>query len=226
MRCLECGYQNDENVSTCSKCGTVLMPSSKIKTPEPPAKKPVTETPEIKVSGNPTIIGKPINVAAWDEPEAEKSTPKTVKNQGYFTCDSCNYYPLKEAVSAQNACPNCGNTGVPEKSEGKHSGTMKLGDFQLGEAQITVTLTEEGGDKTISLEDGELKLNRETLDPKNKSISAKKHARLTLENGEVLLEDESSNQATFVQVSGKVKLENGMRIIIGNKMYHIAIQEK
>lgn len=224
MRCLECGYQNDESVSTCTKCGTLLMPSSKIKTSEAPAKKPLTETPEIKVSGNPTVIGKPVDMSAWDEPDTK--SPKTVKNQGYFSCDSCNYYPLKEEVSAQYACPNCGNTGEAAKSENKQAGTMKLGDFQLGEAQISVTLSEEGGETRLQMEGEELKLNRENLDPKNKSISAKKHARILMDKGEVFLEDESSNQATFVQVSGKVKLENGMRIILGNKMYTVTIDDK
>lgn len=224
MRCLECGYQNDESVSTCTKCGTLLMPSSKIKTPEAPAKKPANETPEIKVSGNPTVIGKPVEMSAWDEPET--NTPKTVKNQAYYTCDACNYYPLKEEVSAQYACPNCGNTGETAKSETKQAGTMKLGDFQLGEAQISVTLTEEGGEKSIQMEGEDLKLKRENLDPNNTSISSKKHARLHLDKGELFLEDESSNKATFVQVTGKVKLENGMRIILGNKMYTVNIEEK
>ncbi|MHB1277703.1 MAG: FHA domain-containing protein [Bacteroidia bacterium] len=224
MRCLECGYQNDESVSTCTKCGTLLMPSSKIKKPEAPAKKQETANPEIKVSGNPTIIGKAVDLTAWDVPES--TSPKTVKNHTYFTCAACNYYPLKEAVSSENACPNCGSTGEAVKSENKQAGTMKLGDFQLGEAQISVTLSEEGGEKSIRMEGEELKLNRETLDPNNKSISSKKHARLHLEKGELFLEDESSNKATFVQVSGKVKLENGMRIILGNKMYTISIEEK
>lgn len=227
MRCLECGYLNESNVSDCIKCGTLLVPSSKIKAsetkaPEPkmPESKP-TEIirDEVKPSGNPTIRGDASNMPSWDAPAV---TPETEKKHTYFTCASCQYYPLAEAPSAEHPCPNCGHGSEAKKA----SGTMKLGDIRLGETEYEVLVKEEGSDKEFRMEGSELNLNRELLDENNKTISAGNHARISSENGAFFLEDSSSNAATFVQVKGKVKLEDGQRIILGNKIYQLSIREK
>jgi len=228
MRCLECGYQNEQTATSCLKCGTELSATPKAETPPAPkeeetsAPKTIKQSNDGKSSGTPTMKGIAVDLPAWDEPE-ETREPIGEKKHTYFTCGECNYYPLKEPANAKNPCPNCGNSG---KAKSAAPGTQKLGDIRLGEASYNLVLVDDKNEVNIDVEDGKAIANREVLDEKNKSISSKRHAAFTIENGDLYLEDESSNQATFVQVTGKVKLENGAKIILGNKIYEIRLEEK
>lgn len=232
MRCLECGYQNDDSASNCLKCGTALSPAPQTEAPLPPkaedapednsAPKTIKQSNDIKPSGTPTMKGKAVDLPAWDE-EPETREPKSEKKHTYFTCLECQYYPLQEPANEKNPCPNCGNIG---KAKAQTPGTQKLGDIRLGEASYMLVLKDDKNEVTLEMEDGKAFANRENLDEKNKSISSEKHASFSIENGDLYLEDVSSNQATFVQVTGKVKLENGDKIILGNKIYEIRLEEK
>jgi|GEM_PF-1254592 len=227
MRCLECGYQNEDSATSCLKCGTALSAVPEAETPTPPeavdnsAPKTIKQSNDGKSSGTPTMKGLAVDLPAWDEPE-ESRAPKTEKKHTYFTCGECHYYPLQEPVNEKNTCPNCGSNG---KAKAAAPGTQKLGDIRLGEANYTLVLIADKNEVSIAMEDGKASANRENLDEKNKSISSSKHAAFSVEDGELYLEDESSNQATFVQVRGKVKLENGAKIILGNKIYEIRLEE-
>ncbi len=228
MRCLECGYQNEESASSCMKCGTALTAAPQVETPKAPpvedssAPKTIKQSNDSKSSGAPTMKGKVVDMPAWDEPE-ESRAPKTEKKHTYFTCGECQYYPLQEPANEKNPCPNCGSNG---KSKAATPGTQKLGDIRLGDVNYSLTLKDDQNEISLAFEDGIAMANREVLDEKNKSISANKHAAFSVENGDLFLEDKSSNQATFVQVTGKVKLENGANIILGNKIYEIRLEEK
>jgi hypothetical protein len=63
------------------------------------------------------------------------------------------------------------------------------------------------------------KLNRENLAPDNLSISSEKHLVISFENNQWHIQDESTNGATFIQVKNKMRIEKGMRIIIGNQIF-------
>ncbi len=232
MRCLECGYQNQDSASSCLKCGTALSPAPQMETPPAPkaedtpeddsAPKTIKQFNDIKPSGAPTLKGKAVDLPAWDE-EPEIREPKSEKKHTYFTCNECQYYPLQEPANEKSPCPNCGNMG---KAKAQTQGTQKLGDIRLGEASYTLVLKDDKNEVVLEMEDGKTLAYRENLDDKNKSISSEKHAAFSVENGDLYMEDVSSNQATFVQVTGKVKLENGAKIILGNKIYEIRLEEK
>ena len=51
------------------------------------------------------------------------------------------------------------------------------------------------------------------------SISGQEHAKFAFEDGKWYLTDQSSNGATFIQVKGKIELEEDAKILIGNKIY-------
>lgn len=63
------------------------------------------------------------------------------------------------------------------------------------------------------------KLNRENLAPENLTISSQKHLVISFENNQWHIQDESTNGATFIQVKNKMRIEKGMRIIIGNQIF-------
>ena len=240
MRCKECGYLNNSSEENCIKCGTALLASRKMETPQNNSKEdaPATvriETPDTSDTGVPTMRANP---KVMDESDGKKTviiraedlqtSPNKDKKHTYFKCDECQYYPLKEPVSSQSPCPNCGH-GVVESvvtATIKSGGTMKLSDIQLGEPNISVSISAEVGGKKVEVEGTELLLNRDSLDPSNSSLSSGTHARISLENGAAFIEDLSSNGATFVQVTGKMELKNGMKLILGNKLYQVNIEEK
>lgn len=247
MRCKECGYQNDEQATSCIKCGTALEKTAPIVTP--PVQESENEdsgaktvkvsgepegTPTVKFSGDippassegaPTIRGKVVDMEAWDKPAETREKPAvTEKKHTYFTCTVCQYYPLQEPPSAANPCPNCGQG--KEAKQNHSPGTQKLSDIKLGETEYRLILKDESSESSFDFEEGKSSVSRENLDEKNKSISGSKHALFSIQDGDLYLEDESSNGASFVQVKGKIKLENGMKIILGNKILEVKLEEK
>lgn len=212
MRCAECGYQNDEGVKVCVKCGTKLSGSAQQEFSPPSA--PAAGSG----GGNPTIKGNISNQPAWDA----GSKPKGGGGQ-YHTCPDCSHYPLQNKVSAAHPCPNCQFTGTSNQTPAKESSgakTAKLENVDFGVKDHKVTLTDIRSEDSIEFKGKQIDLKRDKLDPSNDSISSK-HAALEFENGQLYIKDKSSNQATFIQVQGKVPISRGSKIIIGNKIYRV-----
>lgn len=68
----------------------------------------------------------------------------------------------------------------------------------------------------------EIVLGREELDPQNSSISGNGHIRLRESQGKWYVKDMSSNGATFIQASVYQTLFEGMRIILGNRIFRFS----
>ena len=94
-----------------------------------------------------------------------------------------------------------------------------LQDLVLEEEPGRFRLVNERNKGELEFHGNDIVLNRGNLDPNNSSISGQQHAKVTRQNGTWYLEDLSSNQATFLQVQGKVELKPGDRIILGNKIF-------
>ncbi len=62
-------------------------------------------------------------------------------------------------------------------------------------------------------------LNRSNTDPNNNTITSREQAVLTCEDGEWFIENRSDLKTTFVRVNGKVKLNNGDIIVLGNREF-------
>ncbi|MGM0566530.1 MAG: FHA domain-containing protein [Bacteroidota bacterium] len=226
MRCNECGFMNEENATACVKCGTELAAAPPRVNPAPPSRQ--SSTPE----GAPTMRGQVANTPSWDAP----SQPQNPANPGHGTspsdmtkCPSCGFYPLRKEPAPESPCPNCGAVGENDNTASDYpksppSKTMGMGDIQLGAAQTTIKLTNEKTGETIAFSDENNRLNREVLDAENPSISEKLHAVIKAEKGKATLEDKSSNGATFIQVKTPQLLENGTRIIIGNRIFTVEIE--
>ncbi len=226
MRCNECGFMNEENATACVKCGTELTAASPRVNPPPPPRQ--SSTPE----GAPTMRGQVADTPSWDAP-SQPQNPATPEHgatpPGMTKCPSCGFYPLRKEPAPESPCPNCGAVGENSKSTQNHaksgpSKTMDIGDIQFGSSPNTVKLNNEKTGKTIEFSDENNRLNREVLDAGNPSITEQLHAILKVENGRVILEDKSSNGATFIQVSTPQVLENGSRIIIGNRIFTVEIE--
>lgn len=73
--------------------------------------------------------------------------------------------------------------------------------------------------KTIKYSGNSIILNRDNTDPNNNSITSKEQAILTYEDGVWFIEDKSQMQTTYLHVSKKTKLEDGVIIILGNRRF-------
>ncbi len=159
-------------------------------------------------------------------------------------CGACGFYPLRNEVSASHPCPNCGDKGnatatdvkQPEaytpaaqaqpaashqiqKASGAQK-TMRLGDLSPEEEKKPeFALVDERSQNAKEFTGEEVSVNRDNLDAGNMSISGQEHAKFVFEDGKWYLSDHSSNGATFLQVTGKVELTEGTKILIGNRIY-------
>ena len=62
-------------------------------------------------------------------------------------------------------------------------------------------------------------INRANLDPGNNTLSGSRHAEIFWKNGSWFIKDLSSNDSTFVQCVREQVIEDGMRIILGNRIF-------
>ncbi len=232
MRCYECGHINKSDTKLCIKCGTKLSSAQQ---------QPSTPASGSAAGGNRTIVGKASDAPAWDDKPGGQS--KTVvhnskKKKSVPECSACGYYPLRELPSKSHPCVNCGftgdSTGTSDSSANSPSGqpknnsskTVKIGAVNLGKEppKPKVVLHDENTGKKIPFEGDQIVLNRGSLDPDNPSISSKEHAILYLKDGKISIEDKSSNQATFVQASGKTEIPGNSLIIVGDKVYKVELE--
>jgi len=223
MRCPECGWNNDDGQKICIKCGTKL---SEAKKPEPKVQKVENKTVKGGIAGTP----------AWD---AENNPVIGHKEMGTTSlkCPQCGHYPL--AISVKEApCPNCGHD--EEKNEGKNpvssfhipspgqqpasqrpkSDTLDINSLNIGNKDQFKLVDSKNG-KIFEFKGDKVIVRRDNIDADNKSISSKSHAVFSFQDGQLVVEDQSSNGATFVQTSGEVKVHPGSMIILGNKIYTV-----
>lgn len=196
---------------------------------------------------NPTVVGGRSNMPAWDEGNAAPSAPvnppstptaSSAPTGNVAKCPSCGFYPLRSEVSASHPCPNCGNTGsaiaesakaapayqpAPSHQIQNAAGankTIRLGDLTPAEEEKPeFKLVDERSQSAKEFTGAEVSVNRDNLDAGNMSISGQEHAKFVFEDGSWYLSDHSSNGATFVQVTGKIALTEGAKILIGNRIY-------
>lgn len=215
QRCQECGFSASKAGSThCEKCGNSFA------APQQNQNSPSVNNQD----GKKTIKGGVSSLPSWDEP---KNSP-IVENQG--ECFKCGY-PL---LDISEDCPNCGTNNAakeerpqvikPQKQPISNipvGATMKISDFgfNAGTVEPKVQLVSEKDGKVYEFEGIDIIVNRDALGKNNNSISSNVHARFEQIDGVWHIADESSNQATFIQVIGKIPITEGTVVLIGNQFF-------
>jgi hypothetical protein len=220
MRCIECGYQNDAGVKSCIKCGTSLSES------QASQNDPVTIVQPDRLAGASTIRGNLASDPYWDKPEIpDQNKPLHAKESpaDSFICSSCKFHPLRVMPSSPNPCPNCGYNGINEGGDKSSAKTVKINEVNVGSLKKTprITLIDQTSKKEISFEGETISINRDQIDPSNNSISSKEHIIFHYSSGKFFVEDKSSNQASFIQITEKAEVPDGTLIIIGDKMFMV-----
>lgn len=242
MRCYECGYQNQSDVNACVKCGTKLTMANVSGQSESPA----ATTPETGHAA--TMRGRAASAPAWDANETSQKAPSFEAPSGVIKCGACGYYPLRSEPAFSSPCVNCGFKGAekakepePDSVNGQPNSpsrpakpdavpgakTVRIGQVNLSKEapKPKLVLVDETTGTPLKFEGDEISLNRAALDPGNSSISSGEHARFSFKNGSWLIEDCSSNSATFIQVKDKMPVEDGTFIIVGDKVYRVELPE-
>ena len=209
-RCDNCGYENQASAGRCEKCGARLGASA-----PPPSQE--AESPPPPDGSKKTVKGKASSLPFLDQASDAPSTFDAPPG----ACSKCGY-PLREEMSS---CPNC---GFSTKTAAKHSGnknpggkkTLAISDFEgFGEATPSFELRDEKQDRNIPFQGKEITLKRENVAPDSMSISGEAHARIHYKDGKWLVEDLSSNGATFLQVTRELEIKDGDMLILGQKVF-------
>jgi hypothetical protein len=131
----------------------------------------------------------------------------------------------ESAKSQSETLPGPENVSKPKAATGAK--TMRIGQVNLSKQspKPKLVLVDENTGTPLEFEGDEISLNRDSLDPDNSSISSAEHAKFHYNNGSWMVEDCSSNNATFIQVKGKVPVENGTFIIVGDKVYRVEMPD-
>jgi hypothetical protein len=172
-----------------------------------------------------TVVGK-----KTDKPYLDQRDERSSFGSGY-QCPECSY-PLISQVSMNTPCPNCGFSGerkeAVEKPVHTPNRTINFSNLSFGklsgERKFSL-INESNPDMSINAdlgENDEVILNREVLDPDNPSISGEGHILLRENKGLWTLKDISSNGATFIQALNYQALQDGIRIILGTRIFRFS----
>ena len=71
----------------------------------------------------------------------------------------------------------------------------------------------------LEYEGKEVVLNRANTEENNTSITSRRQALVTNENGHWYIEDQSEQQTTFVRAAQKIELHDGDIILLGNRLF-------
>ena len=201
MRCMNCGWENPDNLHKCEKCNSPLENNIVNEKPAPAA----SEHEEI-------LRGTVSEQQVFADP-----APTSRENK---SCPQCGY-PLRDGM---HHCPNCGEdlggVKVVKKSPDevhhappKHNATVNPWANPIATKKFKLEPVAWDGEidtpAVQSFVGEEVELNRENTDPSNNTITSKVQAEITHADGVWILEDKSSQGTTFIQARRKITLEDG-----------------
>lgn len=86
-------------------------------------------------------------------------------------------------------------------------------------SEVNPSFRLERGQQRLQFSGSECTLNRHMLDPDDASISAKAQARIEHQNDEWYITDLSSNQTSFMQIRGSMRITDGDVLILGERAF-------
>lgn len=220
MRCTKCGWSdNPDGSQTCVKCNAPLntAPSA-----------PVIQKQDEKDLSK-TIKGGESPLPSWN------------KDQPSLNCSKCGYLMRPDSMF----CPNCGNAANSIKkdvSEIINEGITIRKISSGNEINISGTIdpykkaaskncflklierTGENNKIVIQIEGSPVLMNRDNLEPENKSITGKEQALLEFRDGAWYLTDKSELATTFIRVKDPYALKEGDIILFGDRKFEFRLQ--
>lgn len=199
--CPRCGYELIFDVDCCPICAYNFSEPEEISYFKPEASASVTE-PE----SAPPAEAKPAPPKQPVKPVSE--APKPVNTTPPDSKPTTN--PFVKKKSEQDTLKS---TIDPFRK--KHTKSV-----QMAALQPIAREGEKSADPIhLITEDQPVPVNRSILDPENNTITGKIQAEFECINGEWFIVDKSDQQTTFIRANGKVKLNKGDVILMGNRKF-------
>lgn len=231
MRCKFCGWDNPEGKNNCEKCNKPLSDSSSSSLNAANAGRVGSglHRPTSFMSNlNPfkkTVRENDVaqNAKPCPAPTKLASCPKCGYQLENGTCPRCGY---SNAALESNSDENAGSGNVVEKSRMTlRPNHKKIQPEVQAPSSASFTLTPisdndglECGDP-IRFEGIDVALNRDNINPENKTITSVCQANLQFVDGGWTIEDKSEYKTTYVQASSPVHLKNDDLILLGDQIF-------
>lgn len=237
MRCKNCGWENPAENENCEKCHASLQDEALVGAHNPTT--PVSDRMKSTVAEG--VIFNEI------EPAVSSTCPKCgyPLSENSNSCPNCNYemkpeVTIKQSVKCRNCgkdlnpdtkfCSECGSPVQvnlkPKRIQRSNMGTVIGGPIAPGKAGndfCTLRPIAWEGENVnynpVTYTGEIIILNRANTDANNNSITSREQAVLTCEDGEWYIENRSELRTTFIRVNGKIKLNDGDIIVLGNREF-------
>lgn len=246
MRCKNCGWPNKPGATNCSKCNSPLDDTPAAPAPEPAPGNPFTDNGPIFPSDSfdaPQAAPQPARPAA----PASQPLGGTVFEGDVFA-DSPAPRPAARPAAPQPAPKPAAQPAAAQpapkpaaggftrqatvmgnqpfiKPSAVMGGTINPLTMQQPEPEPAFTLTlqprdgEVLADKVRDFEGKETVLNRDNLEADNNTITSRRQAVITFEDGKWYVTDNSSLHTTFVRSGNKIEIHSGDTILMGSRMF-------
>lgn len=242
MRCNNCGWENAPGNMKCEKCNAPLKGSMVGGGNNGPQSGSNNGSAGVAAPGNSPLRG------TMNERDAFGGGQKDGGiniDKGISKCTNCGY-PVS---SSMNICPQCGtslfnrgqgnlgaqpnicsscgkpiisgsrfcsNCGKPVRMGTINPGPQNPNFFTLRPIEWEKETVKY---QPITYSGNVVDLNRSNTDSNNNSITSKLQAVISNINGEWYIEDKSPFQSTLIHVRGRVKLQDGDIIVMGNRKF-------
>lgn len=219
MRCKNCGWPNESNVSHCVKCNAPLqgsMVDSNLEMKQPFEDSDIIKSTIRESSGNDNTGNN------------QDCPPKSCPHCGYPVVSSMSECPICHTAldvkgGAQgfigNRIPNGGRQAAGRPVGGTINPWAVPNDGSFCTLRRIPWQKEQVIYEPVSYSGDEIVLNRANTDANNNSITSREQAALLHENGEWFIENRSDLQTTLLRVDRRIKLEDGDVIMLGNRMF-------
>lgn len=212
MRCNFCGWENPQNKQTCEKCNKPLSAGDSVEGHRVGSGTVPENHDRPTDRKNAITSGLKETIREEQSRVEEGKCPECGYEMDGDSCPQCGYSKRDSSapVEAKRQKVELRMTERPRRKAGKEP------SFRL------TPISEETGEtegETLLFEGETTVLNRDNTDPKNSTITSREQAAVTFENGKWSIEDKSEYRTTFVQAAGKITLQSGSLILIGNQLY-------
>lgn len=194
MRCNNCGWENPDGNQKCEKCNAPLQGGG-VSAPNARIESTVMEDTPFSKPKSPISRGDTIPDGTI--PDLPKSTPNNGPKPVGSTSGTINFWgPVGAGTGAPISHIHC---------------ILKPVIFPGEDTRFAPKPVEINGDYN--------ELNRQSLDPDNKTITSKVQAILTNKDGKWYIQDQSTQQTTYVHAGEPIEVKTGDIILMGNRTF-------
>ena len=240
LSCVECGYPLREDADACPNCSMSI--SSGNNSNDSPTKERIADVTQQLSSENNDLNhkhsfeddSKKLGTIS-DSPSVEQKTvvqseAKTIVQINASPSDNSEMTNTVQETVLQPQFGNSDYIGATPNGPKTVLDPVLTAPDNLASSNVvlkftSVSLDGEGGCPDINVTEKQTTIGREDIDSRDGSIS-KNHLSVYEEKGKWYVENQASNQATFMVVNGKQEINDGDLILLGNsKFFKIEIMK-